>query len=309
MSKKPNKGTRSKAVATRVQAAPTTLSFVGALVRGRLIPVTITFATLLFGIKIADIVRGTNELSEQFLASNAQAITPEEEAAAKAKEDAAKTEAEKPKEGEAAITEGEKPAEAEAAKAEGEKPAEGEAATAEGEKPAEGEAAKEGEAKDAKKADAKPAKPEKPEFSQVEVDILQSLSSRREELAKWEDDVKTKERLLDATEVRLDKKIEETKKLEATVRELLAEYNKQEDEKIKSLVKIYENMKPVDAARIFDELEMPILVLVVDKMNERKVAPVLANMKPERAKQLTIELAEDRKLRDNAEDVLNQGTK
>ncbi len=115
--------------------------------------------------------------------------------------------------------------------------------------------------------------------------------------------------MLEATEVRLDKKIAETKKLEETVKGLLVEYNKHEDEKIKSLVKIYENMKPVDAARIFDELEMPVLVMVVDKMNERKVAPVLAKMSPVRAKQLTMELAEDRKLRETVDDTLNPQAK
>jgi flagellar motility protein MotE (MotC chaperone) len=347
--------TKRKSLAV-VKTSSTTLSFAGALMRGRLMPLTIVFATMLLGIKIADIVRGTNELSEMFLASNAQAISPEEEAAAKAKEESdkakadgekadakasdakpeeSKTEEAKPEESKAA--EGDKPkegdaekkpedakaAEGEAAK-EGDKPAEGgdkpaEEKTAEGEKsvdsskegekPAEGEAAKEGEKKAEKEESKKPEKPKKPEFSQVEVDILQSLSARREELAKWEEDVRTKERLLEATEVRLDKKIEQTKTLETTVKGLLEQYNKHEDEKINSLVKIYENMKPVDAARIFDELEMPILVMVVDKMKERKVAPILANMTPNRAKQLTMELAEDRKLRESVDDTLNPAAK
>ncbi len=46
---------------------------------------------------------------------------------------------------------------------------------------------------------------------------------------------------------------------------LLAQYNDKEDSKIRSLVKIYENMKAKDAARIFNEMEMPILLEVIDK--------------------------------------------
>jgi flagellar motility protein MotE (MotC chaperone) len=61
------------------------------------------------------------------------------------------------------------------------------------------------------------------------------------------------------------------------------------------LVKIYENMKPSDAATIFNQLQMPILLSVIGSMSERKVAPVLASMDPKRAKEVTEELAELRK--------------
>ncbi|MFN7401895.1 MAG: MotE family protein, partial [Alphaproteobacteria bacterium] len=66
---------------------------------------------------------------------------------------------------------------------------------------------------------------------------------------------------------------------------------------IRGLVKIYEAMKPLDAAAIFNEMEMPILLEVIDKMSERKVAPVLAGMNPKRARDVTQELAEMRKVR------------
>ena len=64
---------------------------------------------------------------------------------------------------------------------------------------------------------------------------------------------------------------------------------------IKSLVKIYEGMKPDEAAAIFNELDMPILLDVIGKMSERKVALVLANMNPKRARDVTQELADKRK--------------
>ena len=50
-------------------------------------------------------------------------------------------------------------------------------------------------------------------------------------------------------------------------------------------------MKPRDAAKIFDELEMPVLLQVVSNMKEIKVAPVIASMNPARARDLSIELA------------------
>lgn len=138
---------------------------------------------------------------------------------------------------------------------------------------------------------------DKREFSDIELDILQSLSERREELDALEKEIRMKGNVLEATEMRLEQKIEQIKALENTVKELLKEYDEKEDAKIRSLVKIYENMKPKDAARIFNELEMPILLLVVDRMSERKAAPILATMTPLKAKELTVELAEQRKMR------------
>jgi flagellar motility protein MotE (MotC chaperone) len=84
------------------------------------------------------------------------------------------------------------------------------------------------------------------------------------------------------------------------VSDALIEYNKIEDQQISSLVKIYENMKPADAARIFNELERPILLLIVNRMQEKKAAPILAQMDPKRAKQVTIDLADQRRLKNNA---------
>ena len=46
-----------------------------------------------------------------------------------------------------------------------------------------------------------------------------------------------------------------------------------------------------DAAVIFDELEMPVLLPIADRMREAKAAPVLAAMRPDRARTLTAELA------------------
>jgi len=133
-------------------------------------------------------------------------------------------------------------------------------------------------------------------YTAVEVDLLQNLSKRREELDRWEANIQIKEATLDATQKRIDDKISQIEAMKKQVSELLEKYNTQEDTKIKSLVKIYENMKPVDAARIFDEVEMPILLLVIDAMAEKKASPILAAMSSKNAKQLTVELANERKL-------------
>ena len=60
---------------------------------------------------------------------------------------------------------------------------------------------------------------------------------------------------------------------------------------MRRLVKIYESMKPKDAARIFAELELSILLDVISRMREQKSASILAAMDPIQAKTVTSELA------------------
>lgn len=259
------------------------ISFISALIRLRVMPLTIVCLGLMFCIKIYDLAVGTNELSRMMLAGEAYAVTPDATQATPQSDIAAGKQPEAPAS------------------------AEGGAAAAAGaeatEAPAKTEEASPAEQKlDKEYLDSPEAKQH---FSQIELNILQSLAARRAKLEKMEDEVQTKENLLAATEVRLGKRIEEIKTLEINVRTLLAQYEKQEDASVRSLVKIYENMKPKDAARIFNELEMPVLLMVADRMAERKVAPVLAQMDPKKAKELTVELAEDRQMLNDTKQALD----
>ena len=75
---------------------------------------------------------------------------------------------------------------------------------------------------------------------------------------------------------------------------LIRRYDDEEEARKKSLVKIFETMKPVEAARIFEQMDMPVLLGILERMKERNAAPVLAQMHPARAKQVTGELAKRR---------------
>jgi flagellar motility protein MotE (MotC chaperone) len=57
------------------------------------------------------------------------------------------------------------------------------------------------------------------------------------------------------------------------------------------LVKTYESMKPREAAVIFNEMEMPVLLAVMDRMKDTKVAAILGVMQPDRARMVTAGLA------------------
>lgn len=134
------------------------------------------------------------------------------------------------------------------------------------------------------------------ELSPAELDVLQQLAERRKSLDERERAIAERGSLLQAAEARIDQKIQDLRDLRVTLEQLTKLRDEQEERKILSLVKIYETMKPKDAARIFQELELETLLLVVDRMKERKLAPVLAEMNPNKAMEITVELAKLRQM-------------
>jgi flagellar motility protein MotE (MotC chaperone) len=133
-------------------------------------------------------------------------------------------------------------------------------------------------------------------FTRAEVTMLQNLQSRREELDVREGEMKLQEDILKVTEQRIQEKIEQLKGIEATIQELLKKHDQQEAQKIQRLVKMYESMKPKDAARIIPTLDLGIQISVVEGMKERRVAPILAAMPSAAAKKLTTEMATRKQL-------------
>lgn len=121
--------------------------------------------------------------------------------------------------------------------------------------------------------------------------VLERLQERRRELDKRRHDLDMRETLLKAAEQRMDAKLGELKSLEAKTEGAAGGRAKARAENFKSLVTMYENMKPKDAARIFDRLELKVLVEVSTQMNPRKMSEVLGQMSPEAAERLTVELA------------------
>lgn len=133
--------------------------------------------------------------------------------------------------------------------------------------------------------------PATPPVSGPERALLTDLRSRRTELDTRADALTAREAALGAAEKRIASRVEELNGLQKRLEALDAARKEHEEANWRGLVKLYENMRPRDAATIFNELDLPVLLQVLDRMNERKAAPVLAAMQPERARQVTAELA------------------
>jgi flagellar motility protein MotE (MotC chaperone) len=133
---------------------------------------------------------------------------------------------------------------------------------------------------------------EAPRFmTRSEVEVLNRLTQRRKEIERHGRDLELREALLKAAERRVEAKLAELKQIETRIEATFSRQEEEKNEQFQSLVGMYENMKPKEAARIFDTLDMDILLSVVEQMRGRKMAPILASMNPEVAQRLTVELA------------------
>ncbi|AWJ84791.1 hypothetical protein TSH58p_15430 [Azospirillum sp. TSH58] len=127
-------------------------------------------------------------------------------------------------------------------------------------------------------------------------ELLQHFAERRAEIERRTKELEQREALLTAAEKRIDQKVQEMEKVRTDIQKLMRQGDEKQAAQLESLVKIYETMKPKEAARIFEELDMPVLLGVVEKMKETKTAPILAAMDPLKAKELTSALIERRGL-------------
>ncbi|WP_448203210.1 MotE family protein [Azospirillum sp. sgz302134] len=127
-------------------------------------------------------------------------------------------------------------------------------------------------------------------------ELLQHFADRRAEIERRTKEVEQREALLSAAEKRIDQKVQELDKVRSDIQKLMRQGDEKQAAQLESLVKIYETMKPKEAARIFEELDMSVLLGVIERMKETKTAPILAAMDPVKAKEVTSALVERRGL-------------
>jgi flagellar motility protein MotE (MotC chaperone) len=121
--------------------------------------------------------------------------------------------------------------------------------------------------------------------------LLERLSERRQELEKRQSELEMRDTLLRAAEKRLETKINDLKDAEARMVTATQQKEDSEKERLRNLVTMYENMKPKDAAKIFDRLDIKLATEVAKMIQPRRMSDIMAQMTPESAQRLTVELA------------------
>jgi flagellar motility protein MotE (MotC chaperone) len=112
-----------------------------------------------------------------------------------------------------------------------------------------------------------------------------------------------RECLIKAAEKRLEGRVSELKELEGRVNAAVQTKEESDAARFKNVVTMYETMKAKEAAKIFDRLEIKVLLEVASQINPRRMSDILAQMTPEAAERLTRALAArpDKEKREGAE--------
>jgi flagellar motility protein MotE (MotC chaperone) len=158
------------------------------------------------------------------------------------------------------------------------------------------------QAKEPPKAAAPATEPPKPDgvvvfpeqtqqVSPSERAILERLQARRQELETRAREIEIRESLLKSAEKRIESKVEELKATESRISTASGLKSEADAARLKGIVTMYEGMKPKDAAKVFDRLEMAVLYEIASQIAPRKMSDILGLMQPEAAERLTVELA------------------
>jgi flagellar motility protein MotE (MotC chaperone) len=158
---------------------------------------------------------------------------------------------------------------------------------------------KEEKKEDTKLAAGEPPKPDgvvvfpeqNTQVSASERAILERLQARRQELDARAREIEIRESLLKAAEKRIESKVEDAKASEAKVTAAAGQKAEADAARFKGIITMYESMKPKDAAKVFDRLEMSVLYEIASQIAPRKMSDIMGLMQPEAAERLTVELA------------------
>ncbi len=126
-----------------------------------------------------------------------------------------------------------------------------------------------------------------------ELDIITSLSRRRQELDLREADLDTRAALLEVAEERIETRIARLEGLQANLEDLLGQLESERGRRVGEIVQVYAQLEPENAAAIMSRMDDETLLLLAEQLQRdqgRRYAAILAEMEPGFAAELTLRL-------------------
>jgi len=141
------------------------------------------------------------------------------------------------------------------------------------------------------------ASPEKsiPTISSTDIPLLKSLEERKALLDAREKALEIREKELRILEQQLEEKISTLALLRKEVGELIQEKEAFEEKRLEHLIKVYEGMKPEEAAPLIERLKEDTAVILFYRMKEKKVSQILGFVNPDVAAKISERLAAQQK--------------
>lgn len=122
-------------------------------------------------------------------------------------------------------------------------------------------------------------------------DVATDLKNRQDKLEEREAAIAAREAAVSQVEARANAQLKRLETYKGELTALADRITRQEREQMLRLVKVYESMKPANAAEVFDGLELDVLMPIVKAMNGQRLAKIVAQMDPAKAQEITVEMA------------------
>lgn len=122
------------------------------------------------------------------------------------------------------------------------------------------------------------------------------LSRREASLEQRERSIMVREAAVTVVEQRLRDQLAQLDNLKSEAAGLIKQIAEEDRARIAQLSRVYETMKPKNAAAIFEQMSLKLLLPIIEGMREAKVSAIVAAMSPDKARQLTAELSRKREL-------------
>lgn len=120
-----------------------------------------------------------------------------------------------------------------------------------------------------------------------ESDYLFKMADRKKELDEREEELNKKSEEIAKQKVEIEEKLKQLEDYRSQITNMLKERIATDASKVETLVQVYSNMKPSQAAQIFENLDEDLVVEILGKMKKKSAADILNLVKADKAKILS----------------------
>jgi flagellar motility protein MotE (MotC chaperone) len=130
-----------------------------------------------------------------------------------------------------------------------------------------------------------------------QIKILQAMSKKEGDTTLADDRAKIvqQEALVNIAKEKLNKQIEHLEAIQKDIKSTTNDLTKKEQENVERMVKIYEAMKPLQAAEIMNKLELTALSEIFKAMTPKKASMIMSSMDHQKVRLVTLVMLKDEK--------------
>ena len=121
--------------------------------------------------------------------------------------------------------------------------------------------------------------------------LLARLRAREQDLTRREEELDLRDKTLEKLSREIDERLQELATAEETLRQTMALADSAAENDLENLTRVYENMKPKDAAVLFETMEPSFAAGFLGRMQTASAAQILSGLSPEKAYAISLTLS------------------